>query len=182
MQIGSSLAIVRRVDLIEQGFGVAGLQEVVEGAEPYDRHGRVDRGVPAENDHFGRVALLAKGLKDFDAVTTSCLSKDSLRALNSFRSRNVQFSASSRKWRNCAEAHYGKPHKRSRRLTPKLRKRAIYGRKLLHTHHRARGVEDHELSGGAENQFADLRPAAHTDDNLIDSVFLGKLHQVFTRA
>jgi hypothetical protein len=50
--------------------------------------------VPAENDHFGRVALLAKGLKDFDAVTTSCLSKDSLRALNSFRSRNVQFSAS----------------------------------------------------------------------------------------
>jgi hypothetical protein len=60
-----------------------------------------------------------------------CPSTVSLGALVSFRSRNEQFSASSRKSRNCAEAYSCTPHKRFRRLTPKLRKRAIYGRKLI---------------------------------------------------
>ena len=68
MQSGVHFEIACRVDLIEQGFGVAGFREAVEGAQPYARQGRVDRGVPAENDHFGRVAPLAKGLKDFDAL------------------------------------------------------------------------------------------------------------------
>ena len=41
-----------------------------------------------------------------------------------------QFFARSRKSRDCAEAYRGTSHKRSRRLTPRLRKRAIYGWKL----------------------------------------------------
>jgi hypothetical protein len=45
----------------------------------------------------------------------------------SFQFRNEQFFARSRKSRDCAEAYRGTSHKRSRRLTPRLRKRAIYG-------------------------------------------------------
>ena len=60
-----------------------------------------------------------------------CPSTVSKRALISFRSRNVQFFASSRKSRNCAEAYFCMPHKRFRQLTPRLRKRAISGRKLF---------------------------------------------------
>ncbi len=48
----------------------------------------------------------------------------------SFQFRNEQFSARSRKTRGCAEAYRGTSHKRSRSLTPRLRKRAIYGWKL----------------------------------------------------
>ncbi len=48
----------------------------------------------------------------------------------SFRFRNEQFFARSRKSRDCAEAYVGTSHKRSRRLTPRLRKRAISGWKL----------------------------------------------------
>jgi len=54
----------------------------------------------------------------------------SLTTLISFLFRNTQFSASSRKSRNCTEAYSCMPHKEFRRLTPKLQKRAIYGRKL----------------------------------------------------
>jgi len=48
----------------------------------------------------------------------------------SFQFRNEQFFARSRKSRDCAEAYRGTSHKRSRRLTLRLRKRAIYGWKL----------------------------------------------------
>ena len=43
----------------------------------------------------------------------------------------------------------------------------------LYRHNRAGSVQNNVLSGGAEDQFADLRPAVHTDDHLIDFVFVG---------
>ena len=43
----------------------------------------------------------------------------------------------------------------------------------LYRHNRTGGVQNNVLGGGAEDQFADLRPAVHTDDNLIYSVFGG---------
>ena len=49
---------------------------------------------------------------------------------DTFPIQKSPFFASSRKSRNCAEAYLCMSHKRFRRLTPKLRKMAIYGRKL----------------------------------------------------
>jgi hypothetical protein len=48
----------------------------------------------------------------------------------SFQFRNEEFFARLRKSRDGAEAYMGTSHKRSRRLTPRLRKRAISGWKL----------------------------------------------------
>jgi hypothetical protein len=67
-QSGFHFALVCRVDFVYQGFDVAGLQQVVEGAEPYDRHGRVDCGVPAEDDHLGGASAFTQVLENFDAV------------------------------------------------------------------------------------------------------------------
>ena len=53
----------------------------------------------------------------------------------SFQFRNEQFSARSRKTRGCAEAYRGTSHKQTRSLTPRLRKRAIYGWKLVSRFH-----------------------------------------------
>ena len=50
--------------------------------------------------------------------------------LASFRARNEQFFARSRKSRNCAETYRGTSHKKFRRLTKRVRKRAVSGRKL----------------------------------------------------
>ena len=47
-----------------------------------------------------------------------------------FQFRNEDFCPRSRKSRDCAEAYSGMPHKRSRRLTPRLGKKTIYGWKL----------------------------------------------------
>ena len=47
-----------------------------------------------------------------------------------FQSGNENFFARSRKTRADAEAYCGTPHKEARRLTQRLRKKAIYGWKL----------------------------------------------------
>jgi len=52
------------------------------------------------------------------------------RALVGFQSRNEQFFVRSRKSRDCAEAYFSTSHKQSRRLTQRLRKRAVSGWKL----------------------------------------------------
>jgi hypothetical protein len=54
----------------------------------------------------------------------------------SFQLRNEQFFARSRRTRGCAEAYRGTSHKQARSLTPRLRKRAIYGWKPAMTRHK----------------------------------------------
>ena len=49
----------------------------------------------------------------------------------SFQFINEQFFARSRKTRGCAETYVSTSHKEPRSLTPRLRKRAIYGWKLI---------------------------------------------------
>ena len=49
----------------------------------------------------------------------------------SFQFRNEEFYARSRKSRDCAEACCSTSHKKSRRLTQRLRKKTIYGWKLV---------------------------------------------------
>lgn len=55
-------------------------------------------------------------------------------------------------------------------------------RRSPYRHNRAGSVQDHVLGCGAEHQFADFRTPAHADDNLIDAVIVGKLHQVLAGA
>jgi hypothetical protein len=64
----------------------------------------------------------------------------------SFQFRNEQFFARSRKSRDCAEAYRGTSHKRSRRLTPTLRKRAIYGWTLDRYSSKSCYIESHNLT------------------------------------
>ena len=65
-----------------------------------------------------------------DSYCPSINRKNSMGTSVSFQFRNEQFSARSRKTRGCAEAYRGTSHKQPRSLTPRLRKRAIYGWKL----------------------------------------------------
>jgi len=78
--------------------------------------GLVRQGSGAHIDHRERSLDVVNEEADdevfFHYMFRSCPSTASLRALVSFRSRNVQFSASSMKLRNCAEAYSCKPHNR----------------------------------------------------------------------
>ena len=53
--------------------------------------------------------------------------------------------------------------------------------RLLNRCYRAFRFQDHILSGGAEKEFSHLGSAFHPDDNFIDSVFPGKIYDVFPR-
>ena len=85
-------------------------------------------------NHFPKLLnVVRKTLFTSLANVTLCPStnrRNSMGTNASFQFRNEQFSARSRKTRGCAEAYRGTSHKQSRSLTPRLRKRAIYGWKL----------------------------------------------------
>ena len=68
MQSGAHFVLLSRVDLVEQVIDVAGFQQVGEGAETDDRYGRVDRGVPAEDDQLGGASAFTQIIEDLDAV------------------------------------------------------------------------------------------------------------------
>ena len=59
-----------------------------------------------------------------------CSSINVLAGTAGFQFRNEQFFARSRKTRVCAETYDSTSHKETRSLTPRLRKRGIYGWKL----------------------------------------------------